>query len=248
MPTPVLKFPHSPDHPPLPATAHQVLGPPRAPLSCTPAARQGGGEPQAGAWAGQTGNRPRAEMPSACDWLRTQWVGLGPERLHLPRPLCKLVQPLPRPPSPRAWDPARSPARLPRGAGAQDPSTCRDGTLSPLPHSLRTPRPPVPAGGWSPARSAWTGRTPSLSKATLERHLGLQGMRATVCGHEHFPLHSTSHRLRVPSRRPRGRAESMSKCDPGENAARPRQGADGPARGRPTQGGWFPMPMLMPRS
>lgn len=136
VPTPVLKFPHSPDQQPLPATAHQVLGPPRAPLSCAPAARQGGGEPQAGAWAGQTGNRPRVEMLSACDWLRAQWVGLGGGKGCICPAHSLQISATPR---------------LPRGAGAQDPSTCPDGTLSPLPHSLRTPRPPVPAGGWSPS-------------------------------------------------------------------------------------------------
>lgn len=51
-------------------------------------------------------------------------------------------------------------------------------------HSFQSLSPPVPAGGWSPARPIRTvqlGQTPILSKATIEKNLDLQGMWVTVC-------------------------------------------------------------------
>lgn len=68
--------------------------------------------------------------------------------------------------------------------GHRIPSTSRDSTLSSLPRSLQSLCPPVPIRGWSTARvtgrCSW-GRPPTLSKATIEKNLDLQGMWVTIC-------------------------------------------------------------------
>lgn len=198
--SPILCSPMASDrprpHPTPPASSRASPWPPtRRPTTASRSSdwTSGVGEPQAGltnvpGW-GETGNRLRPEMLSAYDWLRAPWAGLGegcscPAHsmpVGLARGLCRGsgawgpgAGSLPRPPPPE-W----------RGAGSKR-GLEDDRSLLPLEaaHSLRSRCPPIPAGGWLPARPVRTvqlGQTPILSKATIEKNLDLQGMWVTVC-------------------------------------------------------------------